>query len=90
MKARVWVIITWDTVHHYQGSIGDPEGSRDLRGEVYVTRRVDQVDEEAVPVHVLLDKRQVAIGKLVVHRDGPEKQMEEKVGNMFTFCYYWA
>lgn len=39
-----------------------------------MTGRIDQVDEEAVSVVVVLDKRQVVISKLVVQRDGAARQ----------------
>ena len=65
-------VITWDTVHHHQGSISDPEGSGNLRGEVNVTRGINQVDEEAASIFTLLDERQVVLLELVVQRDGPE------------------
>ena len=61
--------LTTDTVHHHQSSVGDPEGSCDLAGEVHVAGRVDEIDEEAVAVLLLRDVGQVLLRQLVVERD---------------------
>lgn len=58
--------ITRDTVHHHQGTIGHPEGRRNLGREVNVTRRIDEVDEEAVAIFALLDEGQVFVIELIV------------------------
>lgn len=52
---------TRDTVDDDQGTVGDTEGSRDLRREVNVTGRVDQVDQELVTVDLLGDILQVLL-----------------------------
>lgn len=84
-------IITRDTVHHYQGSVSDPQGRSDLRREVNVTRRIDQVDEEAVSIFTMLDKRHVVISKLIVQRDGPasSQREQEKACSLFTYHYHY-
>lgn len=76
-SSMIYGVNTWDTVHHHQGSVGDPEGGGDLGGEVHMTRRIDQVDEEAVSIFTLLYERQVILSQLVEQRDGPESHREE-------------
>lgn len=65
---------TRDTIHHNQSSIGDTQSSRDLRGEVDVAGRVDQVDEETKSILTLLNEGHVIFGQLVVHGDGTVKE----------------
>merc|ERR1719429_566336 len=68
---------TGDTVHHHQSSVSDTESSSHLGGEVNVTRRVDQVDEEAKLVRavsllglLLLAEVKILLQHLEVHGDG--------------------
>lgn len=62
---------TRDTVDDDKGTISDTEGSSDLRREVNVTGRVDQVDQELRTVDLLGDFLQVLlIGELGVKGDG--------------------
>jgi hypothetical protein len=46
---------TFDAVHHDQRTVGDTQSSGHLRGEIDVTRGVDEVDQEIGAVSVLRD-----------------------------------
>ena len=62
---------TRHAIHDDQSSVGDTKSGRDLRREVNVTGRVDQVDQESVGVGLGLDKLHVGLVQLVVQRDTP-------------------
>jgi len=62
---------TRHTVDNDKGTVSDTEGSGDLRREVNVTGRVDQVDQELGTIDLLGDFLQVLlIGELGVKGDG--------------------
>lgn len=62
---------TRDTVDDDQGTVSDTESGRDLRREVNVTGRVDQVDQELRTVDLLRDFLEVLlIRELGIQRDG--------------------
>mmetsp|Transcript_13823 Transcript_13823/g.41648 ORF Transcript_13823/g.41648 Transcript_13823/m.41648 type:complete len:552 (+) Transcript_13823:1039-2694(+) len=46
---------TLDAVHHHESTVGHTKGGSHLRGEINVTRRIDQVDEEIAAVAGLGD-----------------------------------
>ena len=65
------IILTGDTIDDNKGAISDTKSSCDLAGEVNVTRRVDQVNQESSGVFLLLlDKSKILIVHLEVHGDG--------------------
>ncbi len=84
--------LTRDTVHHNQSSIGDTQSGRDLRGEVHVAGRVDQVDEETNPILTLLNEGHVIFRQLVVHGDGTVKEINKTLysggGDMTKILYH--
>lgn len=59
-----------DAVDDDEGAVGDTEGGGDLRGEVNVAWRVNQVDQESVAVLWLVDVLQVFFWQFVVQGDG--------------------
>lgn len=62
---------TLDTVDDDEGTVGDTESGRDLGGEVDVTGRVDQVDQELVTVDLLGNVLEVVgVGQVGVEGDG--------------------
>jgi hypothetical protein len=61
---------TRDTVDDYEGTIGNTESSSDFRGEIDVTRRIDQVDQKLVALSLLGDILAILILHLSVKRDG--------------------
>lgn len=61
---------TRDTVHNHQGSISHTECSSYFRGEVNMSRWVNQVDQEAGTILGLLDEGHVIITQLIVEGDG--------------------
>lgn len=77
---------TRDAVHHNQSSIGDTQSGRDLRGEVHVAGRVNQVDEETKSILTLLNEGHVILSQLVVHRDGTVKEAQQKVTQQQALC----
>eukprot|EP00951_Prasinocladus_malaysianus_P046687 scaffold647869_cov43-Prasinocladus_malaysianus.AAC.1 len=60
---------TLHAVHNHQGTVGDTEGSSDLRREVNVTGRIDQVDEVVVALPGTLEVAQLVLGHLIVQRN---------------------
>lgn len=77
---------TRDAIHHNQSSIGDTQGGRDLRGEVHVAGRVDQVDEETHPILTLLNEGHVILSQLVVHGDGAVKEAQQRGTQQQALC----
>lgn len=65
--------LTWHAVHNNQGSISDTESSSHFRREVDVTRRVNQVDQEAGAILGLLNEGHVIFAQLVEQGDGAAK-----------------
>ena len=62
---------TRNAVDDDKGTVSDTEGSSDLRGEVNVTGRVDQVDQELGTINLLGDILDIIlIGKMGVQGDG--------------------
>lgn len=62
---------TGDTVDDDKGTVSDTEGSSDLRREINVTRRVDQIDQELVTVNLLGDILDIIlVGKVGIEGDG--------------------
>jgi hypothetical protein len=62
---------TFDTVDDDKSAISDSKSSCDLRGEIDVTRRIDQVDQELVSINLLWDIFQIFLIRQVrVQRDG--------------------
>jgi hypothetical protein len=62
---------TFDGVDDDESTIGDTESSGDFRGEIDVTGRIDQVDQEVVLLGLLWDILQVlGVLKLSVQGDG--------------------
>lgn len=61
---------TLNTVDDDESTVGDTERSSNLRREINVTRRVNQVDQELVAVGLLGDVLDILVGHLSVQRDG--------------------
>jgi hypothetical protein len=61
---------TLDTVDDDKGTISDSESGSDFGGEIDVTGRIDQVDQELVSVSLLDDIGDILLGEGEVHRDG--------------------
>lgn len=78
MHSKHSITLTRDAVHHNQSSICDTQSGRDLRGEVHVAGRVDQVDEETQPILALLDEGHVILVQLVVQGDGAVEEAQQK------------
>ncbi len=57
-------------VNDDKGSVSDTESGSDFRGEVDVSGRVNQVDEESVSVNGLLDVSEILSRQFVVECDG--------------------
>jgi hypothetical protein len=62
---------TFDGIDDYESTISDSQCCCHLSGEVNMTRRIDEIDEELVSVGGLnsLDIDNVVIGKLCVKRN---------------------
>ena len=62
---------TFDTVDDDQGTISDTKSGSDLRREVDVAGRVDQVDQELVSIDLLGDILEIVlVRKMCVQGDG--------------------
>jgi hypothetical protein len=62
---------TFDTVDDNKSAISDTKSSCDLRGEINVARRIDQIDQELVTLNLLGDIFQIFLVRQVcVQRDG--------------------
>ena len=66
---------TADGIHHDQSAVGDPESGRYFTGEIHVTGRVNQVDQETTALASVnlvgsLDQSSVGFAQLKVHGDG--------------------
>lgn len=61
---------TGDAVDDDKGTVGNTESSSDLRREINVTRRIDQVDQELVTLSLLGDILDVLLVHLGVKGDG--------------------
>lgn len=72
------LIHTGDTVHNNKGSISNTESSCHLRGEVNVSGRVNQVDQETLLTLLALvrvgNEHQVFLLELEEHRDSTGEQ----------------
>lgn len=61
---------TFDTVDDDKSTIGNTESSSDFGGEIDVTGRVNQVDQEVVAFGLLCDVLDVILGQLSVQGNG--------------------
>jgi hypothetical protein len=76
---------TLDSVDDNQSTVSDTESSSDLRREINVTGRVNQVDQELVTLHLLGDILEVIlVWQVGVQRDGGGLDSDTTVLLIFT------
>ena len=68
-------MFTWDTINDDEGTVSYTESGCDFGWEINVTGGVNQVDQETADVLLtfLLDKSQILVFHLEVHRNSPVK-----------------